>query len=419
MKQFRTVVFWCHLAAGLFAGVVVVIMSVTGVLLTYQRQITAWADVRGLEAGPPAAGAQRLPVAALLERVHTGEGPAPTAVLWRAEADAPVQVSFGRERRVFVNGYTGEVLGEGSAATRDFFRWVTDWHRWLGRGEESRAWGKGITGACNLAFLFLVVSGFYLWWPRNWSPRALRNVTLFRGGLSGKARDFNWHNVIGFWSFVPLFLVVLSGVVISYRWAGDLVYRVAGEAPPPPAAGRGGGGGRPAEGGPRPGGGERGGATGRGEGRAAGGEGAAVTAEGFEPLMARAERHVPGWRIITLELPRGGADSVKFTIDRGDGGQPQSRGTLVLHRASAEVLKWEPFSAATPGRQARMILRFAHTGEVLGLIGQTIAGLVSLGAVVLVWTGFALTWRRFRAWRVRPERQPSRRPLREKETAGV
>ena len=48
-----------------------------------------------------------------------------------------------------------------------------------------------------------------------------------------------------------------------------------------------------------------------------------------------------------------------------------------------------------------MILRFAHTGEVLGLPGQTIAGIASAGAVVLVYTGLALALRRFVAWRRR------------------
>jgi hypothetical protein len=43
-------------------------------------------------------------------------------------------------------------------------------------------------------------------------------------------------------------------------------------------------------------------------------------------------------------------------------------------------------------------MRFAHTGEVPGIPGQTIAGLVSLAAVVLVWTGASLTLRRFTAW---------------------
>ena len=46
MKSFRTVLFWMHLAAGASAGVVVLIMSVTGVALTYEKQMLEWADRR-------------------------------------------------------------------------------------------------------------------------------------------------------------------------------------------------------------------------------------------------------------------------------------------------------------------------------------------------------------------------------------
>ncbi len=52
-------------------------------------------------------------------------------------------------------------------------------------------------------------------------------------------------------------------------------------------------------------------------------------------------------------------------------------------------------------------MRFAHTGEVLGIPGQTIAGLVTFGGAVLVWTGIALALRRFRAW-LRRRRRPCR-----------
>ena len=48
----------------------------------------------------------------------------------------------------------------------------------------------------------------------------------FRGGLAGRARDWNWHNVIGFWCATPLFLIVLTGVVMSYPWANDLLWVV-------------------------------------------------------------------------------------------------------------------------------------------------------------------------------------------------
>jgi uncharacterized iron-regulated membrane protein len=40
----RRILFWVHLSAGLVAGLVIIVMSATGVALTYQRQMQAWAD---------------------------------------------------------------------------------------------------------------------------------------------------------------------------------------------------------------------------------------------------------------------------------------------------------------------------------------------------------------------------------------
>ncbi len=44
MKSFRSVIFWIHLAVGVTAGIVIFIMSVTGVALTYEKQMIEWAD---------------------------------------------------------------------------------------------------------------------------------------------------------------------------------------------------------------------------------------------------------------------------------------------------------------------------------------------------------------------------------------
>lgn len=437
VKQLRKVVFWMHLVTAVSAAGVILLMSVTGVLLTYQRQITAWADNRGLDAGPPAPGAARLEPEVLLARVAATHPGKPTTLKWFADADAPAQVAFGREKTLFVSAYTGQVLSEGSTGVRAFFQKVVALHRWVGAEGENRELGKKISGAANLLFLFLVVSGFYLWFPRNWTRRAFRNVAWFRRGLTPKARDFNWHHVIGFWSAVPLFVIVLSGVVISYPWASNLVYRAVGESPPPPPPGAGGpaaaggsanaarpegerGGASPAA----PAGGERSGSRegGARDGRGGGDAEKAVPLDGIGVLAARAERQVQGWRSITLTLPKKADEPIAFAIDRGDGGQPQKRAQLALDPATGEVSKWEPFPTQTPGRRLRSILRFAHTGEVLGIPGQTLAGIVSLGAAFLVWTGLALTWRRFRQWRaprrtVTPSRRPE--PLEETETVAA
>jgi len=374
MKTLRRIVFWLHLSTGVSVGAVVLIMSATGVLLTYEKQIIRWADTRTYREAPPAPGAQRLPIDRLAQAVSSANGGAAvtTVTLW-ADRSAPAAVAIGT-RPVYVNPYTGAILGEGSEKTRAFFRRVTDWHRWLGVAVgPGRVTARAITGASNLAFLFLVVSGFYLWLPKIWTWRQIRNIAWFKGGLRAKARDFNWHNTIGFWSAVPLAIIVFSGVVISYPWASDLVYRIAGESPPAQRAGG-------------PGGGGRGGGPDAGRRPPA-----QVVADS---MWARAESQVEGWKSIAVRLPASAGAPVVFTINRGEAGQPQKRATLTLDGSTGEVTRWEPFSSLTPGRRLRSILRFAHTGEVLGLAGQTIAGLVSAGGAVLVYTGISLAVRR-------------------------
>jgi uncharacterized iron-regulated membrane protein len=71
---------------------------------------------------------------------------------------------------------------------------------------------------------------------------------------------------------------------------------------------------------------------------------------------------------------------------------------------TGQALRRETFASYNLGRQIRSWMRFLHTGEALGWFGQFIAALASLGGAFLVWTGFALSWRRFfrRPTRVAP-----------------
>src|SRR5215203_3961760 len=346
-QRIRTAFFWLHLTAGLLAGVVVLIMSATGVLLAFEKQLVYYADTRHVELTPSPGPA--LPIDEVLARVRaTGLDTEPSAVGLRPDPAAPIALTVGQGAVAYADPYTGRLLGRGDPGVRAFFRSVTDWHRWLAATGEYRMTGRAVTGASNLAFLFLVLSGAYLWIPRTWAWRAVKQVIWFRGDLPGKARDFNWHNTIGVWSAIPLAVVVASGVVISYPWASNLVYRIAGEAPPAPR-GSGGGEGRPA----------------RGEGQRAERGGVPEPALAAAWTTALAQR--PDWRTITLRLPVAPAPAtLAFTIDDGGPGQPHYRGTLTVDRATGAVAKWEGFEAGTRGRQLRTLLRFAHTGEVLG-----------------------------------------------------
>ena len=106
---FRNVLFWIHLIAGCVAGLVVLAMSLTGVLLTYERQILAWADRGGFQAGPPATAGRRLPVEELLRRVTAARGPLPqnATMTLRSGALEPAEVSVGRGGAFYANTSTG------------------------------------------------------------------------------------------------------------------------------------------------------------------------------------------------------------------------------------------------------------------------------------------------------------------------
>lgn len=227
----RPVVFWLHLLVGMTAGTVIAFMSVTGVLLAFEPQITEWLE-RDRRIVVPPAGAARLPLETLVARAREARPDVrPSIVTLRSDPAAALVVSFGRDGgALFVDPYRGTVLG-GFSRVHDFLHEVVEWHRWLGAREV----GRPITGAANLGFLGLVSLGVFLWWPRRWTAAGLRQVTRFDLSLRGRARNFNWHNVIGIWCAPVLFVITLTGLVMSYQWASDLLYRLTGSEPPPPA----------------------------------------------------------------------------------------------------------------------------------------------------------------------------------------
>ncbi|WP_338866459.1 PepSY-associated TM helix domain-containing protein [Myxococcus stipitatus] len=410
---FRKTLFWIHLAVGVVTGIVVAVMSVTGVALAFQPQVIAWAESEARTVSAPGADARRLSVEELMAKVREARPEAQVSgiTVYPSET-ASAQVALGRTAVLYVNPYSGEVRDSGSQGWRAFFHLMEEWHRWLATGGDNRAVGKAITGGANAGFLFLALSGLYLWWPRNWSRKAVRSVVWFRGGLKGKARDFNWHNVMGFWMMPVLVVLTASGMVISYKWASDLVYTVTGNEVPA----QGGGGVKV----PAP---------------ETGAERKTVSA-----MLSTVQEQVPTWASITYRIPappkggqgkpgeqagsrgggesRGGApdtqetpgpakvDAVSFSVKEKDGWPLFAATQVSVDPFTGQVAKREGYADLNSGRQARSWLRFLHTGEALGWPGQLLAAIASLAGAFLVWTGFALSWRRFFPRRQRAE-EPS------------
>ena len=371
----RRAIFWVHLAVGITASIVVLMLAVTGVLLTYEAQLNRWA-LREYRSNPPAPNAAPLGLDELLARV-TGDQPADRVVSVALARDPrePAIVELDDGASVHADRFTGALLGDGDTRTRRFLRNVLYWHRWFALEGEYRIIGRTFTATANLGFLFLIVSGLYLWWPSSRNRAAWTQALWFRRGLTGRARDYNWHRVIGFWSAVPLAVIAASGATISYQWAANLVHRLAGDAPPYQQS-------------PRP-------WESDARDQPSVPPDPATPLVELQALVTRAGTETPEWRTITVDIPESIHEPLVVAVDRGTGRQPSQSEDLLFDRATGELVGRAGYPTFSRGFQIRRWLRFAHTGEVYGVIGQSIAGVVSLGVAVMVWTGLAMTWRRF------------------------
>lgn len=574
----RRFIFWAHLATGIIAGAVILLLAVTGLLMSFETQIIARAERSIVESKATSATTPLGPEAMVKAFETSGaEGRPGTLILSSAE-NAPAVFQIGRGSQQLFHPATGESLGKGAEGTRKFFQNVVSLHRWItlssprpegaqqaqgqgarregpaveggGRGEAREAgeprrdggdaeegpraggenrergatqagearpqgqqqggqqqqggWrqiGGAITAAASLVFFFLLLSGLFLWIPKKMTWKAFKAVLLLQPRLKGRARDWNWHNIAGFWTAPFILLICLTGIIMAYPWANRLMFQSVGELPPqrqgaqgaqgggeggaegrgmqaegsgerrggerrargerPEGAGEAGAASREessAEGGERPrgnrgmraeGGGEAGegqGRRGRGEGAVAGegrgpregamaegegrgrgrgegspaGEGEARQERGGEarrggregqtptgPIVATdldkaaetARKEMPGWRTMSLELPNNDRQPLVVTITDAGRGRPDRRVKMSIDRADFSVIKRESLSSQSTGTKMRQFVRWIHTGEAGGWAGQLVGALTCAATIVLVWTGFALAWRRLGNWR--------------------
>jgi uncharacterized iron-regulated membrane protein len=422
----RKVLFWAHLVAGVVVGLIILVMAATGTLMSFERQITEAAN--GFKISVPADG-KKLGAEELLAALKEAEpGAAPNSMTIRQEADAPVAFQYGREKTLFADPYTGKVLGEGAKKTRAFFQFVNGLHRWLALQGPAKDIGQGVTSAAALVFFLMILSGLYLWIPKRWTRKGIQVIATFQGGLKGRARDWNWHNVLGIWFAVPLLTISTTGIIMAYPWANRAMFALVGEQPPPP---RGQEGDKPAatggEGRSRRGGADAADASQAGEGRGhregnrgapdngtarregngerreGGGRGPQAPAvwpdstSGWNAAFLTAEGVSSGWQSIQFQMPRGMQGT--FAISDSHRGRPDLKQNVTVDLATAAVVKVEKFDSQSLGRRLRMWVRWVHTGEAGGWAGQLLAALSTMAAVGLIWTGLALSWRRFARWR--------------------
>lgn len=381
IPSFRSVLFWVHLVCGVAVALVVFSMSLTGVILTYERQLLNWSARSHYV--PESQQQNRMSLQELTRKALDQDPKfSPTSVNVTNDPGAPVTFRAGRFGGLSLNPYTGLSMERASHGMESFFRTITSFHRWFSVEGEGRNAARWVTGVSNLVFLFLIVSGMYLWLPKFFRWRQFRTrLTFIKKPPSSKVRDYNWHHVFGIWAAIPLIIIVYTGSVFFFSWPGNLLNTIFGAEAS--AGGRG----------PRPG---------FGSGTAP--QSPSVDDMFSEQYLSLDDLHTrviavanENWKTISINFPSNTGSNpsqIQASVDWGNGAQVHKRATLTLNRESGELMSTRGFSDTPTAQKVRGVVRFLHTGEIFGFVGQTIAGLVSLLTLIMVWTGLALSYRR-------------------------
>lgn len=336
-----------HLYATLVAGIFVVILGLTGSIIAFEAQLDRLFHPSLFNIAPQASAL--LPLATLAAAVQRRFPGSKVEGFVLAQHPDTAHVAYISRTAVFVNGYTGAILGTRRGPT--LINRIHQIHTHLLAGKV----GEAIMDASGVVMLFLVVSGVILWWK--YKKVSIKwDVSLFRA-------MFDLHNATGILSALFLLLLALTSIGIAFenpiaRWT----YKATGTKPIPRSL-------------------------------------PSVPREGAPPIdpdevIRIAKTAEPGARPLSIDYPEDAKDSynvrMRFLEDRTPGG----RSWVSIDQYSGKVLVAQNSRTAPLAVRASLMNRQIHTGDVFGTPSRIVMSASSLLVVLQAFSGVLIWWKR-------------------------
>jgi uncharacterized iron-regulated membrane protein len=348
-KVFHTL----HLWLGLISGTLLALVALTGCVLAFEDELRflTQGDLLYIEAQQK----PQLNVAQVLEVVkqHNPKYKL-NQIRYFGEPDKAIQV-YTRDRKIVaVNPYTGQVLGLRDMNTDPLYV-ILSFHRTLllGKvGEEIIFWNVCI-------FLFMLVSGLFIWLP----PR----LKMFRKNFSlklsspPKKRNYDLHRMLGFYAWVPLFLIAITG--ISMASGGEKGPKIKSTVERPES----------------------------------------VAQSIYDGALAQVY-HGEAYDMLRVTFPADSTGVINIGI-RYATSSFRKQSNFLFDQYSGKLLKTEPYQQKSASQTFFGSSYEIHTGRILGIPGKIVMFLAGLVALSLPVTGF-LIWKGRRARVSAPVLQP-------------
>ena len=224
-KIFRNIHLWLSVPF----GILITLICFSGAALVFEKEVMELCHrdlyfVKKVEAAP-------LPMEQLMTKVAATlpDSVSVTGVNVSSDPERAYQVTLSKPRRasMYVDQYTGEVTGKYERAP--FFNFMFRMHRWLldsMKQDGGIFWGKMIVGTSTLMFVFVLISGVFVWWPR--TRKALKNSLKIVANKGWRRFWYDLHVAGGMYTLVFLLAMALTGLTWSFQWYRIGFYKTFG-----------------------------------------------------------------------------------------------------------------------------------------------------------------------------------------------
>lgn len=349
-KSFKKLLLQLHLWLGLSSGLVVCIVGLSGSTYAFEKEIRNVLHKDLYFVAPSAAAA--LPIDSVIATILRKEPKAKIKNIVLHGEGRSIQVNLKNKLSIFVHPQTGAEIGRINQET-EFLGIILKIHRQLYLGEP----GKKITGISCLIFFISLLSGLFLWWPKN--KRNLKEGLQLETKKGPKRLLYDSHRSIGFYALIVLIPMSVTGLVFSFKWFEKFMYIMAGSQKKEIRYQS-----KPAE---------------------------KTKALAIGSLLQSVANYYPS-KTIAMVLPDDKKGAIRISVQLGSSGLFTANDTYFFDQFSGEKLSELLYSNQTLAERLRASNYNFHTGKVLGLAGEISVFIAGLIAASLPITGF-LMWR--------------------------
>lgn len=217
-----------HLWLGIGSGLILFLVCLSGTAYTFRSEVEELLEPSKYQV-EVTENAERLPAESIIERMREEVEGRVAAIEIPEDKSRVYSINVKtseKDRRgtnYFVDPYTAEVKGTSESPASGFFMFMFRMHRWLLLDAEI---GRPIVGTATIIFVFILLTGLVLWWPKK--------LKQWKQGFKVKT-DANWkrinhdlHNTLGFYAFLLMLIMALTGLCWSFGWYRDGLSTVMG-----------------------------------------------------------------------------------------------------------------------------------------------------------------------------------------------